>query len=321
MSPITPFLLERKPVPKVWGGRAMEDVLGVELPPGTPIGETWLVYDRPEGSSVIAGARRTLADLLRQDAAALLGADVAMGYGGRFPLLLKFIDAREALSLQVHPDDAQAQRDGDGGKHETCIVLHSGPNARMVKGLMPGVTRDQLQAGADSAQIEQLVRSFTPAVGDCIDVPPGTVHAIGPDVLLFEVEQNSEVTYRLYDWGRTRDVQISKAMAVARAESVETPAIEPQPLPDGGELLVHNDWFRVRRYSLAEAIKLETGGRFLTLTVIGGRGTISWRSSATDQPLRVRAGDTVLVPACVSDVFVSPLGGLELIACDPGAPA
>jgi len=319
MSPNTPLLLARKPVPKVWGGRALETRMGVRLPAGQTIGEVWLLYDRPGGSSSVAGGSSTLADLMKTDSEAILGAGVAAGYGGRFPLLLKLIDAREALSLQVHPDDAQARGEGDGGKHEACVVLHAGAGARMISGLLPGVTREQFEAAVDTPEIEQMVRAFKPNIGDCIEVPTGTVHAIGPDVLAFEVEQNSEITYRLNDWGRPRDTHLDKGLAVARAGAVDVPVCLPQTLPDGGSLLVQNDWFRVRRYDLRQSHPMPTGGRYLTLTVVGGRGLVAPRGNAKAEPLRVQAGDTVLVPACASEAIVSPIGSLDIIACDPGA--
>ena len=319
-----PLLFERKLLPKVWGGRALEHVIGLRLPPGDAIGETWELFDRPEGSSRVRGDNATLAEVMRADPAAVLGSGVAPGYGGRFPLLLKFLDTREALSVQVHPDDEQARGEDDGGKNEAWIVLHAGKNARIIRGLRPDVDISRFRAQAHTAAVEPMLLSFTPRVGDTIHVPPGTVHSIGPDVVVFEVQQNSDVTYRLYDWGRSREVQVAKALAAMRVEepavAVDRPVVAPRTLPDGGKLLIATKHFRVRRYDLTRPHTLATNRQFATVTVVGGRGVLGWHSGGNDDPMQLLLGDTVLVPACVNDVFLSPIGRLEVLVTGPGGP-
>lgn len=322
MPPLKPYLLERKLLPKVWGGRALEQVLGIPLPAGEAIGETWELYDRADGASRLRGTTTTIADLMQKSASEVLGPGVAPGHAGRFPLLLKFIDAREALSVQVHPDEAQARAEGDGGKHEASIVLQAGPQARIVRGLRPGVDPAEFRAKAHEAGVEPLLWSFAPQAGDCIEFPAGTVHALGPDVVLFEIQQNSDVTYRLYDWGRPRPVQVQKALAVARFDACSAatgrPVVAPVALPDGGLLLVANEHFRVRRYGLRAPLQLATKRRFVVVTVVGGRGVLGWHSGGADAPLPLIAGDTVLVPAAVENVFLSPVGRLDVLVSDPG---
>ncbi|MBM4061873.1 MAG: hypothetical protein FJ265_12370 [Planctomycetes bacterium] len=317
-----PFLLERKLLPKVWGGRALERVPGIALPAGEAIGEAWELYDRADGSSRLRGGTVTVADLLRGSPAELLGHGVAPGYAGRFPLLLKFLDARQALSVQVHPDEAQARPAGDGGKNEASVVLHAGPAARVVRGLRPGVDPAEFRRLAHGPGIEPLLYAFAPRAGDCVDFPAGTVHALGPDVVLFEVQQNSDLTWRLYDWGRDRPVQVQQALAVARLEPGDggsgRPTVPPVALPDGGVLLVANPSFRLRRYGLGRPLQLPTNGRFLTVTVAGGRGMLGWHSGGEDPPVALGPGDTALVPAAVPAVFLSPIGRLDVLVCDPG---
>lgn len=317
---LEPFLLERIALPKVWGGRALAKVPGIALPPDVAIGETWELYDRAEGSSRLRGRTTTIADLIREDAERLVGVGVSLARGRRFPLLLKFLDARERLSLQVHPDDAQAAADSDSGKNECSVVLATGPNACIVRGFRPGVTRERFLAKGATDEVVDLLYSFRPQVGDTVHFPPGTVHSIGPDVVIFEVQQNSDLTYRVYDYGRGREVHLAKAFAVAKVEPPpsEPTVVTPVPLADGGTQLIATPDFRVRRYSLRQRAELPTGGRFVTVTVVAGSGTLSWPGERAHGTLAMAAGDTVLVPACVAHFALLPNESLNVILCDPG---
>lgn len=322
MSLLQPFLFERRLAPKVWGGRMLEQVMGVAMPTGESIGETWELYDRPDGSSRVRGEARTLADLLREDPVAMLGARCALDAQGRFPLLLKFIDARTSLSVQVHPDDEMARAENDRGKDEAWVVLAAGPSARICRGVRPGIDPHDFAEAASSARVEGMLWAFKPQVGDCIDVPAGTVHAIGPDVVVFEVQQNSDVTYRLYDWGRDRDVQVTKALRAARfcasSSAADRPVVVPTRLDDGGELLVANPHFRLRRYAVDGRLALPLHDRFATVTVIGGAGAVTWRDGAASRRTSIARGDTALLPAALGEVAVEASEPATLLVCDPG---
>ena len=318
MAPLRPVLLDRRALPKVWGGRALDEVLGMSLAPvDEPIGETWEVYDRPDGSSGLRGMDASLADWMTSSRTEVLGRGVQPGPGGRFPLLLKFIDARDELSIQVHPGPAQAAEHGDGPKSEAWVVLAAGPRARIVRGFRDGVTRsDVVQAIADGT-LEALVVSFTPKVGDVIPVPAGVVHAIGPDVVVFEVQQNSDLTFRLWDWGRPRELHVESAL---RALSFDPPP-PVRPAGDEPELeatLLETPDFRVRRLALDRPATVGTEGVFKLLTVVEGMAALGWRSGGEHPPIPVRRGDTVLVPAAVDAVYVSPIGRVAFLVTDPG---
>ncbi|MHC5063119.1 MAG: type I phosphomannose isomerase catalytic subunit, partial [Planctomycetota bacterium] len=282
------------------------------------IGETWELYDRPDGSSAIRDSELTLRDLMEQDAEALLGARAARRFD-RFPILIKFIDSREALSIQVHPEDAQASEDGDSGKSEAWVVLAVGPEGRIIRGLKPGVGTEELADKVDSADISELLHSFKPNVGDVIPVPAGTVHSIGPDVVVFEVQQNSDLTYRLYDWGRPRDLQVEKALRAVQADAASwEPARTTGQWGAGNSLILDDEQFRVHQVKLDDPQKLETQGTVKVISVLRGAGTLGWRSGGQEPPLTLQKGDTVLVPALTKEVFVSPIGGLEFFWTDPG---
>jgi mannose-6-phosphate isomerase len=327
---LEPFLLERLLLPKVWGGSALQDELGIALSSGEvvsepgrklgeplAIGESWELFDRPEGSSKLRGTEMTLADLLRQDSDAVVGKGVQLGHNGAFPVMLKFLDAKQGSSLQVHPDDRQAR--GDMGKDECSLVLAARDDARIVHGVVPGTDRDEFFAKWETSAVEPMLYSFAPKVGDLVHVSPGTPHSIGPGLVVFEVQENSDQTYRINDWGRGRSTQVAEAREVAKLVVNDRPPVQRSTsLPDGGELLIATGHFVVRRYELARRIELATFGRYLTLTVLDGGGRLQWTNGANESSLVLKKCDTVVVPACVSMVAVEPDGAIDFVACDPG---
>lgn len=313
MPRFAPCLFERRILPKPWGGRALERTLGLTLPAGELVGETWELFDRADGSSRLRGSDRTLADLMRDDATALLGAGVAPGFGGRFPLLVKYIDAADRLSVQVHPGEAQAHAVGDGAKTEAWVVLDAGPKARIVCGLRPGVTPEAFARVAATPAVEDLLHAFTPNPGDVVYVPHGTVHAIGPDVVVLEIQQNSDITYRLYDWGRPRDTHLAEGLQALRPNAPST--VTTTPAPDGA--LLHTDAFTIRRLEFARPTTVQTNATCAIANVIAGNATLTWNSGTL--PL-IRA-DTLLIPACIPEVTFTPAGSLTLIWSSPGPKA
>lgn len=313
MSDLKPCILERKPLIKVWGGRALTEVPGIELPEHEPIGETWELYDRPDGSSAIRGSDRTLRDLMLEDPEGLLGRGIRPTKEGYFPLLLKFIDAADKLSVQVHPSDDTAPP-GECGKSEAWVILGTSPGGRIVCGFKPGVTREQFAEVAHTDAVEGLLNKIEPDVGDAIYVPAGTVHAMGPGVVVFEVQQNSDVTYRVYDWGRPRETHVVQALGVANVEA--EPQINKNGERDGW--LFQNEFFTTRRMSVSSPATFGTEGTFKVLTVIEGQGTLGWHSGGQEAPLLLRVGDTALIPATVDVTFLSPIGRLTALVCGPG---
>ena len=312
---LEPFLLERELLPKVWGGRALQDIVGIELPAdGQPIGESWELFDRPEGSSRVRGADVSLAELVRRHPDEVVGRGVKLGHGGAFPLTLKFLDAREACSLQVHPSDEQAN--DDLGKDECCLILDSTEDARFVHGFRPGVVREEFLERWTTPDVRSMLYSFRPERGQLIHVPPGLPHAMGPGVVAFEVQQNSDQTYRIYDWGRDRETTPDAARDVVQMTFNEAPpAHPPTPLEDGGELLLATKNYAVRRYRTSSRLELATGGRFLTVTCLAGVGRLRWSGGGE---LGFRQADTALVPASTASVGVEPGGPIDLVVCTPG---
>jgi len=209
--------------PRIWGGRRMEALLDKKLPPEVAIGESWEVVDLEDEESVVAagpGKGKKLGELVQSWGDDLLGR--AGLIQGRFPLLIKFRDAKEALSIQVHPDEATARRLGGRVrvKHEAWYVIDARPEAFIYRGLREGVNADELRRAVDEDCVVSVLNRIPARKGHCYTLPSGTVHALGGGVTVAEVQTPSEVTYRLYDWnrvdaatGRRRELHIEEALA------------------------------------------------------------------------------------------------------------
>lgn len=320
MSNLVPCILDRTfpEPPAVWGGRALESVLGIPIPAGQRAGETWELYDRPDGSTRLRGSEQTVADLMRADPVGLLGQELAATSPSAFPISLKFLDAAKPLSVQVHPDDEQAAEENDCGKSEGWLVLHAGDNARVARGLRGGVTEGEFIKVANSAGVMDQLHVFAPEVGDAVHLPAGTVHTIGPDVLVFEIQSNSAVTYRMYDWDRERELQVDQALRAVRYDREPQTTVEPAPDGEGGEWVLCDERFRVRRVVPQRPYTVKTEGSFKVLTLLSGRAAIGWRSRGHEEPLLLESPDSMLVPACTSELFVSPVGAVIMLVSDAG---
>ncbi|MCY4062458.1 MAG: class I mannose-6-phosphate isomerase [Chloroflexi bacterium] len=296
---------------KVWGGRRLANMMGKRLPTAMPYGESWELHDTALiANGPLRGA--TLGDLARDYGADLLGAGVDPAAG--IPLLAKFIDASDWLSIQVHPNDEQAgalERELRG-KTEAWVILHAEPGARLVIGLQPGTTREQMAEAIKRNQLEARLVYADVCTGDVLYIPANTIHALGPGLLIYEIQQASDVTYRLYDWGRLgldgqpRELHIEKGVQVAELASL------PRVRQPQNELLVDGEYFRTWRHELdGKALNIETEGCFQALTCIAGTVHVA---SAENDSIRLNKGETGLIPACLS-AFVMRGSGSILRSC------
>ena len=218
--------------------------------------------------------------------------------------------ARRSRS-RVHPDDEAARAEKDWGKLEAWVVLDVDDDGRIIRGFKPGATVERFREIAHTSEVESLLHAFRPEVGDVVFVPPGTVHAIGPGVVVYEIQQNSDVTYRLYDWGRPREVHVEKALGVTVVEPHAgdcRPIVAAEPIDERSRWLIRTPRFRLREFASSDAMTLPGEGAVKVLSLIQGRCTLGWLSGGEDPPLVLQPGDSVLVPACCGDVFVSPRG-------------
>lgn len=302
-----PLKLESALHVKVWGGRRLATQLNKHLPTALPYGESWELHD---SSRVANGKLRgaSLGDLTRQFGADLVGADNDPADG--VPLLAKFIDAGEWLSVQVHPDDAQANAlEGEPrGKSEAWVVLHAEAGARLVIGLRPGTSKAQMADAIHNSRLDELLVYTEVKRGDVLDIPANTVHALGPGILVYEIQQSSDTTYRLYDWGRPgldgqlRDLHIDKGAAVANLESL------PRVRRPSGDQLVEGEYFRSWRHTLKDsALEFASEGRFQALSCVEGSVQVS---AGAHDAIELRKGESGLIPACITRFSISGSGAV-----------
>ena len=302
----------------VWGGRGLGESLGKELPTHNAYGESWEVSDHDSHSSVIADgplAGQTLRDLMRNDSAGLLG-----NPRERFPWLVKFLDAHDWLSVQVHPDDRSVARlwPGEGGKTEAWFILDARPGSRVYAGLLPGVDERTLREALASGRVADCLYSFEPRPGDCLFLAAGTVHAVGGGVLMAEVQQTSDATFRLFDWnrvdslGKSRELHIDKALACIDWEAGPVQPIRVPDYPAGEEgstPLVRCPYFDLDYHHVRASHALNRTPAMQVVIVLHGRG----HYDADGFCHGLAAGDTLVFPAGIEPVAFAPDEALGLL--------
>jgi mannose-6-phosphate isomerase len=307
---------------RLWGGRRLADLLSAPLPGDDPIGEAWVLSDRDDHPSRVANGPlkgQTISQLLKLAPEQLMG-KLAQRFR-RFPLLLKFLDAREMLSVQVHPSDADTGLlpTGETGKTEAWVVLGTETESRIYAGLKPGTTAEDLRrALANGTMVDDLV-CFTPKRGDGVFLPAGIVHSLGDGVVVFEVQQNSDVTFRLYDWGHVdattgqpRALQVEEALACVDftdgAAGLVTPVVEAT-MPVERERLFDCEHFWLWRLQGHSPFTVGAAGVPRVLVCIEGAGQVE-HGGAT-YPLG--KGNVLLLPAVVGACVFRPRGAANVL--------
>ncbi|HNX26820.1 MAG TPA: class I mannose-6-phosphate isomerase [Phycisphaerae bacterium] len=284
---------------KIWGGRSFERLFHRELPPDTNIGESWELADLPEGVSIVSNgeyAGRTLSDITVSLGEKLLGQTPAMP-DGRFPLLLKFLDAEDILSLQVHPDKtAVAQIGGKAALKTECWYIVESREGYIYRGIIPGTTPAEFKQAIETDQAEKYVKRYDCRKGDFYHLPAGTVHAVGPGLVIAEVQTPSDTTYRVTDWGRGREIHVERSMQ----------CIHFAPTPDNapgaaGDTLWVTDYFTVshRVTKAGQPFTLPTGV-CSAMMFFGGDAEINHAGDA-EPTTQVTAGNTILLPATLEE--------------------
>ena len=300
----------------IWGGGRFASFLGRDLPQSDGIAESWEVSAHPDGISVVANgelAGWTLPQVTEKFRKALLGKHLR---SERFPLLIKFLDANKQLSVQVHPNRHYVRKHAfhDGEKAEAWVILHTEPGSRMVLGFQKPTTRKAAHKAILEERLEDILFEVKPKVGECYFLPPGTVHSLGAGILLYEVQQCSNLTFRLYDWnridrnGKRRELHIEHGIQSLVPKHWNSDPIPPVALEPGRERLLESRFFCLERWTLAarspnlpRRTRLGGDGRCHVLTVLDGELILEGLEGKLVQ------GDTVVLPAELSATEIHAL--------------
>ncbi|MEX2542645.1 MAG: type I phosphomannose isomerase catalytic subunit [Trueperaceae bacterium] len=323
MTESYPLLVERRLSRRLWGGNRLAGFLGIEESDGNdaqePIAEAWQVYAE---NKVLNGpfAQQTLRQVAAANGASFLGTASFARYGSSIPLLAKFIDAGQPLSIQVHPDNEYAltreAASGHLGKAEAWYILDAAPGAEIVWGFKERMTPATVRRAVAAGELEDYVNRIAVAPGDVIYNPEGTVHAIGTGLFLFEIQQASDLTYRLYDYGRRgvdgleRPLHLDQALEVANLEAGSLAKVAQLELGHGRRLLVESRHFAMEAVEPDVRARLTTSPASLELLTVT-RGTV--RLSCSSAELVLTAGTSVVLPATLGEYLLE--GSAEVIRC------
>ena len=295
-----PLVFEPIFMERVWGGRRLESLYGKRLPSAALIGESWEIVDRPEAQSVVhEGPLRglTLHELWCKHRAEIF---VNVPDSPRFPILCKLLDAQENLSLQVHPPRAIAKKLAGESKSELWYVASAAPKARLYAGVKKGTTRDSFLKSVGQGKVERHLHALEIKTGDAMFLPSGRMHALGAGSVLVEIQENSDTTYRIYDWDRTKKGRAARQMHIAEAmQCIDFNDAEPGLLRPKGEPLVRHESFEIDKWDLRKDREIAETGRFAIVVCLTGKIECGDR--------QFKAADFFLVPAQQPDRLVRPL--------------
>jgi mannose-6-phosphate isomerase len=302
MTLFSPIIFEPLAMERVWGGRRFETLLGKKLPHGSSIGELWEMVDRPETQSVVHEGDlrgKTLQELWTGHREEIFGARHKSNPSPRFPLLIKLLDARERLSVQVHPPAHRAMELSGEPKTECWYFLHASPGASVYAGLREGVTRSEFERTLLEGRVESTLHRAPASTGESIFIPSGRLHAIGEGLVIVEVQQNSDTTYRVFDWnrhgldGKPRELHLEESMA-----SINFDDFEPSLTPASNPIVADCPFFKVTRKDLASPLDVAVEEDFSIITCLTGELTCG--------DVTLKPGGFLLVPACMKRAILSP---------------
>ena len=311
----------------IWGGRRLATELDKPIGEGDDYAESWEIVDHGKDQSVVAAGPlqgKKLEELIQHYGAELIGKKVAMeieadsvpsNLRNRFPLLLKILDANRDLSVQVHPNDTQARLldPPDLGKTEAWIVLATEPGSKIYAGLKLGIGKTDFIRAIEENEVEQTLHAFEPAVGDAVFIPAGTMHAIGAGLLIAEIQQSSDTTFRVFDWNRTdaagnsRELHIDSAIEVTDFEA--GPAKVVSASEGQMQKLIQCDKFSVIRHIIENDLTLPMSECFQIIVVT--KGEILVEGDPASRPLVI--GESMLIPACLDQLKISTSTSSEIL--------
>lgn len=309
-----PLKFKKTLVKKVWGGRKFNSILDMELPDESLYGESWEVSSHKGGLSYIENgeyAGCSLVDIINKNKEKILGEEIVKRFKGEFPLLIKYLDINDRLSVQVHPSDDYALRvEGEFGKSECWYVMEASEDATLILGVKEGVTKDIFKKKVESKDFSDLFNTIKVKKGDFINLLPGVVHAtLEGSILICEVQQNSDTTYRIYDFdrlvdGKLRELHLDKALDVIDFEGkvqISTSENRQKISLVGAkkEELVRGEYFNVDKYMIDGIFEDETNSNFKILSILDGVGEIICNNISYS----IKKGDTYFIPAGLKTIL------------------
>ncbi|MBZ4683107.1 MAG: mannose-6-phosphate isomerase [Fusobacteriaceae bacterium] len=303
-----PLLFEKVLIKKIWGGRAFEEELNFELKDNDKYGESWEVSSHPNGMSVVKDGEfkgKTLQELVIEQKEKLVGEKIYKKYGDKFPLLIKYLDINDRLSVQVHPDDEYAlKNEGEYGKSESWYVLKASSDAKLILGIKEGITKETFKEKVEKNDFNDLFNVVSVKEGDLINITPGTVHAsLEGSILICEPQQNSDSTYRIYDFdrlvdGKKRELHIDKALDVIKfdekAEIINENSVESIKNSEFSKKeLIKDKYYDLEILEIEKEYIEKAEDLFKVYMILNGEGKIEYNSNEYS----IKKGDSYLIPA------------------------
>lgn len=310
-----PLKFKKVLIPKVWGGRNLNKKLGIELPDDRNFGESWEVSSHKNGMSEVENgylSGRQLQSLLEEFKSELVGEEIYTKYGNRFPLLIKYLDVNDRLSIQVHPSDEYALKNhNELGKCESWFIMYASDDAKLIMGMKKGVDKDLFIQKTKNNDFEDLFNVVSVKTGDIIDVIPGSVHAsLEGSVIFAEIQENSDITYRIYDFdrlenGKKRELHLDRAAEVIDFNLIPEVRDTNFKSDEVRKNISNTDFYSIDRIKIFDQFEDEYRN-MLIYSILEGEASIEY----LDGSLKVKKGETVLIPA---NVKVKVKGNLELL--------
>lgn len=310
-----PLKFKKVLIPKVWGGRNLQEKLGIELPDDRNFGESWEVSSHKNGMSEVENgylSGRQLQSLLEEFKQELVGEEIYTKYGNRFPLLIKYLDVNDRLSIQVHPSDEYALKNhNELGKCESWFIMYASDDAKLIMGMKKGINKEKFLEKTKNNDFEDLFNVVSVKTGDIIDVIPGSVHAsLEGSVIFAEIQENSDITYRIYDFdrldnGKKRELHLDRAAEVIDFDLI--PEVRNTNFKDDEirKNISNTDFYSIDRIKILDEFE-DSYKNMLIYSILEGEGVIEYLG----ENLKVKKGETVLIPA---NIKVKVKGSLELL--------
>lgn len=315
-----PLKFEKVFIEKVWGGREFEESLNMTLPKDKNIGESWEVSAHPNGMGIVANGDlkgKTLQEILDEYKEKLVGEKVYKEYGTRFPLLIKYLDVNDRLSIQVHPDDEVAlKKHNELGKSESWFIMEASKDAKLIMGMKKGITKEEFLEKTAKNDFSGLFEEISVKKGDLIDINPGMVHAsLEGSVLFAEIQENSDITYRIYDFdrvenGKKRELHLKEAADVidfdAKAVIINTNFLNDENRKN----IIKKKYYSIDKIKINEKFEDVNEKSMIIYSILNGKGKIEYTLNNEKKEVLIQKGETVLIPVGIN---IELIGELEIL--------